>query len=144
MELKKARLSVGFLSFKESYVSDVTCVPYSEVEVSSNASPYRSRTEILGQAVASSGTPLFKTLVTTWRMKPAHPSSPHPTQGDLKVPTLLKLDDNVPTLLSVDLAFAFANPLYAAASSAFFKQVSAMMVKAFEERCVQVYGSGKK
>lgn len=33
VELKKARLAVGFLSFKESYVSDVTCIPYSSVEV---------------------------------------------------------------------------------------------------------------
>lgn len=33
IEHKRARLAIGFLSFKESYVSDVTCIPYSSVEV---------------------------------------------------------------------------------------------------------------
>ena len=45
-----------------------------------------------------------------------------------------------PTHLSIDLTFAFANPIYAAASSTFFKQVSGMMVEAFEKRCAEVYG----
>ena len=30
----QARLTVGFLALKESYVSEVTCTPYSSVEVS--------------------------------------------------------------------------------------------------------------
>lgn len=33
----QARLTVGFLAFKESYVSEVTCTPYSSVEVSASA-----------------------------------------------------------------------------------------------------------
>ncbi|KAH8988709.1 hypothetical protein EDB86DRAFT_3065557 [Lactarius hatsudake] len=47
-----------------------------------------------------------------------------------------------PTVLSLDLAFEFANPLHGAVSGAFFGKVSTLMVKAFEERCVKVYGPG--
>lgn len=91
------------------------------------------------QAVASSGTPLFEKLVTTWRFQPAHSSSSHPIEAPFKVDA-----SDGPTLLSIDLVFAFANPLYTHISSMFFKQVSTMMVQAFEERCIQVYGKGTK
>ncbi|KAI5118978.1 hypothetical protein M0805_001117 [Coniferiporia weirii] len=134
VERKEARLKVGFLAFTESYVSEVTCRPYSSVE-----------------AVASSGTPLFKKLVTTWRFQPAQPSSPHPTLSGVGVgashPSAGSPAPNDgsagPTLVSIDLTYAFSNPLYAAASAAFFRQVSAMTVQAFEERCLQVYGRGR-
>ncbi|KAL5487556.1 hypothetical protein ACEPAI_5664 [Sanghuangporus weigelae] len=145
-----ARLTVGFLAFKESYVSEVTCRPYHSVE-----------------AVASSGTPLFRKLVTTWRFQPADPSSPHPVKTGLpkdktgsstsRPPETAAHTNlftpatpghpshsNGPTLLSFDLVFAFANPVYAAASAAFFKDVSSMMVEAFEKRCLEVYGPGTK
>jgi len=122
----KAELTVGFLAFKESYVSTVTCVPHESV-----------------QAVASSSTPLFKSLETTWRFQPASPESPHastkdpPSEGQL-------LDDSSPTLVSYDIAFAFANPVHTSVSAAFFGQVSKLMIKSFEERCLQVYGNGKQ
>ncbi|KAL5527874.1 hypothetical protein ACEPAG_6675 [Sanghuangporus baumii] len=145
-----ARLTVGFLAFKESYVSEVTCRPYHSVE-----------------AVASSGTPLFRKLVTTWRFQPADPSSPHPVKTGLSedetgsstsqpLETAAQADpstpatpvhpphSNGPTLISFDLVFAFANPVYAAASAAFFKDVSSMMIEAFEKRCMEVYGPGTK
>lgn len=35
-EKKRAQLTVGFLAFKESYVSEVTCKPCESVEVNSN------------------------------------------------------------------------------------------------------------
>ncbi|KAL5507785.1 hypothetical protein ACEPAH_5403 [Sanghuangporus vaninii] len=145
---QEARLTVGFLAFKESYVSEVTCRPYHSVE-----------------AVASSGTPLFRKLVTTWRFQPADPSSPHPEKtgvpkdktssstsqpletaahANLATPDHPSSSSNGPTLLSIDLVFAFANPVYAAASAAFFKDVSSMMVEAFEKRCMEVYGPGTK
>ncbi|KAJ7068241.1 dehydrase and lipid transport-domain-containing protein [Mycena amicta] len=103
----EAELAVQFLAFKESYVSRVTCIPLESV-----------------QAVASSSTPLFKELKTTWRF-----------ESDGPAPS---------TLVSLDLAYAFANPIHAAISSSFFGQVSKMMVAAFEERCATVYGSGQK
>ncbi|OCB91207.1 hypothetical protein A7U60_g1554 [Sanghuangporus baumii] len=144
---QEARLTVGFLAFKESYVSEVTCRPYHSVE-----------------AIASSGTPLFRKLVTTWCFQPADPSSPHPVKtgvpkdkagsstsqpletaahADLVTPDHPS-SPNGPTLLSIDLVFAFANPVYAAASAAFFRDVSSMMVEAFEKRCMEVYGPGTK
>jgi len=98
---------------------------------------------LVGQAVASSATPLFKTLETTWRFQPAsaHPNNAASTQR--RSPSTganIALDDVGPTLLSLDLSFAFANPVHAAVSGSFFGKVSTLMVKAFEERCMKVYG----
>lgn len=132
-----AELTVGFLAFKESYVSRVTCIPYTSVEVR------LSSLEILihfisPQAVASSSTPLFRTLSTTWRFQPASlhfpRSSPHSFGEGGK-------GQYQPTLVTLDLAYAFASPLHASVSSAFFGQVSKLMVKAFEDRCLDVYGA---
>ncbi|GLB33771.1 putative polyketide cyclase / dehydrase and lipid transport [Lyophyllum shimeji] len=119
----EAELTVGFLSFKEKYVSQVTCKPYESV-----------------QAVASSSTPLFKTLTTTWRFQPASGQSPHPSY-DVLHPSKDQARTS-PTLVTLDLAYAFANPIHASVSSAFFGKVSKLMVKAFEERCLAVYGPG--
>jgi coenzyme Q-binding protein COQ10 len=47
-----------------------------------------------------------------------------------------------PTLVTLDLEYAFANPIHAAVSSAFFGQVSKMMVEAFEKRCLALHGPG--
>ena len=80
------------------------------------------------QAVAASSTPLFKMLETTWRFQPSG--------GSARVDDT----DTGPTILSLDLAYEFANPMHAAVSGAFFGKVSTLMVKAFEERCVRVYG----
>ncbi|KAG6821248.1 hypothetical protein H0H93_002358 [Arthromyces matolae] len=111
----EAELTVGFLTFTESYISRVTCRPYESVE-----------------AVASTSTPLFKTLTTTWRF--------HPAARTLEQPNLAPIGQKS-TLVTLDLEYAFANPLHASVSSAFFGQVSKLMVKAFEDRCMTVYGS---
>jgi len=103
----EAELTVGFLAFKESYVSTVTCIPNTSVE-----------------AVASSSTPLFKTLSTNWQFEPAPQS----------------LRNIHSTLVTLDLVYDFTDPLHASISSAFFGQVSKLMVQAFEDRCRQVYG----
>ncbi|KAA1477295.1 hypothetical protein DENSPDRAFT_828646 [Dentipellis sp. KUC8613] len=115
-----AELSVSFLSFRESYTSKVTCRPYESVE-----------------ADASSSTPLFDTLKTLWRFEPASRQSPNPTARNVA-------DSPAPTLLTLNLSYAFANPLYAAVSSAFFGQISKQMIQAFEERCLAIYGPGKR
>ncbi|RPD66834.1 hypothetical protein L226DRAFT_498489 [Lentinus tigrinus ALCF2SS1-7] len=129
-------LTVGFLSFKESYVSKVTCRPYESVE-----------------AVAASSTPLFKTLNTVWRFQPASASSPHATHATHATPAsqssmhtspgISNNGDAKPTLVTLDLSFAFANPVHATVSATVFGQVSKLMVKAFEERCIEIYGQGK-
>jgi coenzyme Q-binding protein COQ10 len=55
------------------------------------------------------------------------------------------VSDNIgPTLASLDLSFAFANPVHAAVSNTFFGKVSTMMVEAFEGRCLKVYGPGRE
>ncbi|KAI0638517.1 dehydrase and lipid transport-domain-containing protein [Trametes polyzona] len=130
-------LTVGFMSFKESYVSKVTCRPYESVE-----------------AVAASATPIFKTLNTVWRFQPASAQSPLPAarfpwegpqQGtsNATAATAPQQDGNArPTLVTLDLSFAFANPVHAAVSATVFGQVSKLMVKAFEERCLEIYGKG--
>ncbi|KAI0287602.1 dehydrase and lipid transport-domain-containing protein [Russula brevipes] len=124
----EAELTVAFLAFTEQYTSRVTCVPCESVK-----------------AVAASATPLFKTLETTWRFRPASlPSGtatsapPQPAITGLSIHS----DDVGPTLLSLNLSFAFANPIHAAVSGTFFGKVSTLMVKAFEERCLKVYGRG--
>ncbi|KAI0650410.1 dehydrase and lipid transport-domain-containing protein [Trametes meyenii] len=130
-------LTVGFMSFEESYVSKVTCRPYESVE-----------------AVAASATPMFKTLNTIWRFQPASALSPHPTARFSATPhqphvphvataEATSQGDTRPTLVTLDLSFAFANPVHAAVSATFFGQVSKMMVQAFEERCLDIYGPGK-
>ena len=101
--------------------------------------------------MASSATPLFKTLETTWRFQPASSAQPsnaasvsvssrYPSAGANNIAS--EVNDDGPTLLSLDLSFAFANPVQAAVSRGFFGKVSTLMVKAFEERCLKVYGRG--
>ncbi|GBE79846.1 dehydrase and lipid transport-domain-containing protein [Sparassis latifolia] len=129
----EVELTVGFLSFKETYNSRVTCRPNESVEV-----------------VASTSTPLFNALNTMWRFQPASPQSPH-LSGRRPLSTLLpsspqtaEVAENGPTLVTLDLAFSFASPVHAAVSAAFFGQVSKMMVQAFERRCMELYGPGEK
>ncbi|KAI0722624.1 dehydrase and lipid transport-domain-containing protein [Earliella scabrosa] len=128
-------LTVGFMSFQETYVSKVVCRPYESVE-----------------AVAASSTPLFKSLNTIWRFQPASRQSPHPASPSLAAQNRdpaegaaepASVGGASPTLVTLDLSFAFANPVHAAVSATFFGQVSKMMVKAFEERCLEIYGQGK-
>ncbi|CAE6435655.1 unnamed protein product [Rhizoctonia solani] len=125
----EAELEVGFMGMNESYVSLVRCRPWEMV-----------------QAVATSSTPLFKRLETTWRFQPASASSPHPTNA-ASPPSLTNSESGLnkgPTLLSIDLDYQFINPLHAVVSKAAFERVSGMMVQAFERRCLEVYGKGKE
>ncbi|ORZ11128.1 hypothetical protein BCR42DRAFT_357196 [Absidia repens] len=71
------------------------------------------------QAVSSDAS-LFKELVTTWQF---HPHTSNSCRVDF------------------DISFEFASPLHAQASNVFFDQVSQMMMKAFIDRCHQVYAS---
>ncbi|KIK06741.1 hypothetical protein K443DRAFT_129679 [Laccaria amethystina LaAM-08-1] len=127
-----AELTVGFLSLQESYVSTVTCSPYESVEVRVSISPIYILTLCI-KAVSSSSA-LFRTLSTSWRFYP-EPPSPKNESVDYDRDGLL-------TLVTLDLVYAFSNPLHASVSSSFFSQVSKLMVQAFEKRCSEVYRSG--
>ena len=98
------------------------------------------------QAVASSSTSLFNTLETTWRFQPtpAHPNNVSLQSRSPDVEANVVSDNIGPTLASLDLSFAFANPVHAAVSNTFFGKVSTMMVEAFEKRCLEVYGPGRE
>ncbi|KAI6047214.1 dehydrase and lipid transport-domain-containing protein [Pisolithus marmoratus] len=121
--LMDAELTIAFLTFRESYVSSVTCKPCESV-----------------QAVASSST-LFKTLNSVWRFQPASPNSPHPSEAPLSRTAGTTSDDG-PTLVTLDIEYAFSNPMHAAVSAKVFGQVSQLLVKSFEARCLAVYGPG--
>jgi coenzyme Q-binding protein COQ10 len=92
--------------------------------------------------------------VTTWRFQPAASQSTRthtsfPPAVDHKGSSQSRstsggYGDDGPTLVTLDLEFAFANPMHAMVSAAFFGQVSKLMVKAFEERCLEVYGTGQQ
>ncbi|KAF5363635.1 hypothetical protein D9756_000660 [Leucocoprinus leucothites] len=137
-----AELTVGFLSFEESYVSKVTCVPSESVEASwfVPVLEYYDLFDTTPQATASSATPLFKALTTIWRFQPASPQSSHPSATPLHLPG----EQFGPTLVTLDLVYAFASPIHAGVSATFFGQVSRLMVKAFEERCLSLYGPGRR
>ena len=97
-----------------------------------------------GQADASSSTPLFKTLTTTWRFEPIQPR-PADTPSTSFKSTLgqtvhQSARDHLGTIVTLDLLYEFANPVYAAISATFFDRVSKMMVQAFEDRCKLLYG----
>jgi coenzyme Q-binding protein COQ10 len=79
------------------------------------------------QARALSTIPLFKSLNTVWSFEPARIAKSHPVAAPQ-------------TLLTIDLRYAFASPLHAQISRAFFGKVSGLMVEAFEKRCIEIYG----
>lgn len=141
----QGELTVGFMGFTESYISDVECRPYRMVQVSilcffilSNGS-YCSY-----QAKASSETPLFQSLITTWQFHSASSTSPHPSADIESTLHRPSSEHEGPTLVTLDLEYEFSNPLYAQISAAFFGQVSKMMVEAFGRRCLEVYGPGTR
>lgn len=138
--LLDAELTVQFLAFKESYVSRVTCIPQESVQVCLKR-VLSLRWFSFNKAVASS-TPLFKELTTTWRFQSIPESTPSaaPTSTVRAGLPSKHPSDSSATLVSLDLAFAFASPIHGAVSSSFFGQVSRLMVNAFEERCTEVYG----
>ncbi|WVN86940.1 uncharacterized protein L203_102115 [Cryptococcus depauperatus CBS 7841] len=130
-----AELAVGFGGFEERYVSKVVGKPFESVI-----------------ATASNTTPMFKTLTTSWTFAPASTLSPHPSHkpsvplSTIRPPSSVQPADPTlgPTLLTIDLAFSFINPLHRIASQAVLPKVAEKMVEAFEERCINVWGLGKQ
>ncbi|KAI8580177.1 hypothetical protein K450DRAFT_238520, partial [Umbelopsis ramanniana AG] len=109
----EAELGVGFNLFNEKYMSKVTCDKPTLVKAE------------------SADATMFKELVTTWRFTP-----------NLNRPGIDNVSASHHPSCWVDfsIAFEFASPLHAHASSVFFDKVSTMMMSAFIERCEKVYG----
>jgi len=120
----EAELRVGFKGLDEAYTSRVECRQWDLVK-----------------AVAADSS-LFHTLSTTWRLFPARTSSPHPT------PRLLDSNsgsqtaevDQAPTLVGVDIAFKFRDPIHDLAAGMAFSRVSRKVMMSFEKRCRELYG----
>lgn len=104
---------------------------------------------------------LFNVLRTTWTLTPSPSNAPHPSHALPKKassltnpgessseepgqPTASEMQKDDPTLVSIDLAYEFANPFYAAAAGAAFQKVSGKIMGAFEKRVREVYGNGQR
>ncbi|GAA99822.1 uncharacterized protein L969DRAFT_43942 [Mixia osmundae IAM 14324] len=118
----QAELTIGYMGFEEAYVSTVECVKWNSVQATANQ--HR----------------LFETLKTSWTLSPAASASPHPTASGDPNPAA---HGPGPTMVSLDLAWRFANPLHEAAAGAVFERLSTKTLTAFIERVRQVYGPGK-
>lgn len=97
------------------------------------------------QAAASTETPLFKSLITTWSFQPASTKSPHPTADVIQTfhrNAHKNAETDGPTLVTFDIEFAFASPLHARLSAAFSSKIAKRMIDAFENRCLSLYGPG--
>ena len=163
-------MQIAIMGFDQSWKSYVTCEKYNVVSVSEPCIILLllSGADDSIEAYASSST-LFKTLSTTWTFTPsptdvphlsnsqslphasAPLSSPGQSQSDQSTPAGQSAKDGnadspstTPTLVSIDLAYEFANPLYAAAASGSIEKVSAKIMDAFEKRVREVYGDGVK
>lgn len=111
-----ADLHVGWGGFNESFTSRLRCEPGVFVEAVSG--------EALGPGEPAAS-PVFKSIITSWSLRPLKdPSSP-----------------STEVLLSIK--YQFANPLYAALSSAVSDQVAGLMVEAFEKRAMEKLGSSR-
>ncbi|ORX93094.1 cyclase/dehydrase [Basidiobolus meristosporus CBS 931.73] len=111
-KVMQAELVVGFQAFNERYTSEVTCDNPTQV-----------------RAVASNSL-LFNHLENRWRFTPI--PNPHQVPGSPPKQPLCQVDFYV--------NFEFSSPIHAQISNLFFDQVSSLMIKAFVDRCHQLYG----
>ncbi|PKS10752.1 hypothetical protein jhhlp_002509 [Lomentospora prolificans] len=109
----QATLRVGWGGFEDSFTSRLNCVPFSSVEAISGesaqliADPGRKLTTRNNSAV-------LKNLSTRWTIAPRTVAGKDGAEVNLTI------------------RFEFANPLYAAVSSAVSETVAAGMIEAFE------------
>lgn len=157
--LMRAEVSVGFQSLKETYISDVTCLPYSKVEVRSpfvfiaNMLPKRPEVTrpICAKQAISSDSSLFSKLNSHWRFTSATPYSSPTNQNKPFAPLppdppypLTSPHDYPACWVDFYIAFEFKSPLYAAVANSFFEDVCKTMVGAFERRAEAKFGPPHK
>jgi coenzyme Q-binding protein COQ10 len=123
-----AELRIGAMGFDEGYVSLVEMELGRWVKVRfflfSFPSSLFAHPTFLLQATAKDAS-MFRHLSTLWSFTPISPPTPtaHPQ-----------------TKVDLNLAYQFTSPLHAAAMSAVWDKVSALMVQKFEERVQKVHG----
>jgi coenzyme Q-binding protein COQ10 len=74
-------------------------------------------------ADASAASAVFKSLVTRWHLRPIRQTSTTPS-----------------TEVHLTIQYQFANPLYAAVSSAVSDKVAGLMIEAFEQKAFKELG----
>ncbi|KAH7033304.1 dehydrase and lipid transport-domain-containing protein [Microdochium trichocladiopsis] len=143
----RADLTAGWGGFEETYTSRLFCIPGRYVEAISGdarteipASLLRehglvdpgplpdSRNNSSSSAQNSSNAGVFKSLVTRWTVTPDEAR----TKRDMY--------QHEWTNVRLDIRFAFANPLYAAVSSAVADKVAPIMIDAFDKRARAILG----
>ncbi|KAI1169737.1 hypothetical protein F4777DRAFT_572012 [Nemania sp. FL0916] len=150
----RADLTAGWGGLEQTFTSRVVCVPGSIVEALSGAG---ARSGIPAEVLArhglhessSSASPtttsgsgegeeegVFKTLVTRWTVSPV-PAADQATEdaGVGSGGPRTEWSD-----VDLNIRFQFANPLYAAVSSAVADKVAPLMIEAFVERAKKVLG----
>ncbi|KAL7425063.1 hypothetical protein Q5752_000751 [Cryptotrichosporon argae] len=162
----EAELTVGFGGLEERYISRVVGRPYESVTATasektgvplfkslvttwsfspaSSLSPHAASAlpHSPGPDVRASNAPLpSPSSPSASSASAASSSASAPSSAQAASPTYASVPG--PTLLTVDLAFTFANPLHRIASQAVLPKVAEKMVDAFEGRCVEVYGPGQ-
>jgi coenzyme Q-binding protein COQ10 len=119
------------------FTSRLFCSPNSVVEaLSGSATTSLSKDELKHYESSTHSWPVpgqsdvFKTLSTKWTVRPFHykPPSGRPQTDSATLPPR----DQTEVQLAIE--FQFANPLYAALSSAVAPKVAGVMIEAFEKR----------
>lgn len=147
-----AELAVGWGGISEAFSSRVYCVPGSIVEAVGGASRTRLRPEQMAhhdldttETQKGGGSEILTHLLTRWTV------SPFPYQPPSSTTTPAKAGENAvdprepasgqareQTQVSLEIEFAFANPLYATMSAAVTPMVANRMIEAFEKRVEQL------
>ncbi|PKS10755.1 hypothetical protein jhhlp_002512, partial [Lomentospora prolificans] len=108
----QATLRVGWGGFEDSFTSRLNCVPFSSVEAISGESAQLIADP--GRKLTRNNSAVLKNLSTRWTIAPRTVAGKDGAEVNLTI------------------RFEFANPLYAAVSSAVSETVAAGMIEAFE------------
>jgi len=150
---EEAKLLIGFNNdVSEQFTSRVYCIPETVVEaVSGNAETtlkaaeigHHSRRPASLEEDASRKDTVLKHCLTTWTLKP-YPYKPPPTSALHPETThnnhheTSEEPSQEKTEVTLNIAFQFTNPVYAAMSSAAAPRVAEKMIEAFERRVKSV------
>lgn len=136
---RQADLTAGWGGFEETYTSRLFCIPGRYVEAIGGDARTELPTSLLREHGLSDPGPLpdngahnggvFKSLVTRWTVAPDDARA----RRDMY--------QHEWTTVRLDISFAFANPLYAAVSSAVADKVAPVMIDAFDARARSILGT---